>query len=282
MLKADWPWAAIDHMKAIVPLAFYLSLFSFSPSAIGAETFLVNLHALDVFLSPASNQLGRITFQSQANGVVYAFTITHPNGSTEQSSFFIQAGSSLQDWSNISKSVNTTYTVGYGPIGITTGQIMVVREIGNPVGSYELTGSPIGTVAGQFGIVRFSGIVTLQGGAYSGQLQGQDNLPGSPQLMGLGGAGKSDFIGSETGIKFQVDTSGGGFNLTRTPCVMLACSWQMLIGYYAKLAAGGITLTVQASRTAAGPWTNLVSIPLTIDSDYAIFRVAIQKSPVGQ
>lgn len=268
-------------MKANVLLALFFSACSFSPNTIGAETLLVNVRALDVFLSPASNQLGRITFQSQGAGASYAFTVTHLNGSTDQNGFYI-VGSPHQDWSDISKGVNSTYDVGYWPIGLQGGQITVVRGIGNPVGSYKLTGSPIGTVAGQFGIVKFSGIITHQGTDYSGQLQGQDNLPGSPQLMGLGGAGKTDFIGSETGIKFQVDTSTGGFNLYRTACPTGACPWLELIGSYSKLAAGGFTLTVQATRTAVGPWTNLVSIPLTIDSSYAVFRVEIQKSPSGQ
>lgn len=269
-------------MKAIIPLAFYLSLFGFSPGAIGADKFLVNLRALEVSLAPASNQLGRITFKSRASGESYTFEVTYPNRSATQSSFYISGyGAKVQDWGNIATNVDATFDVGYGPFGLETGQIKVVRGMGNAVGSYQLTGTPIGTVAGQFGVVRFNGILQSEGaGAFSGQLEGQDNAPWAPQVMGLGGASSSDFVGTETGIKYRVDMSQGRITLYRSDYATGLNSWEILAGSYAKLVTSDITLTVQTSSTAAGPWTNLTSVPLTIDSAYAFFRVLIEKRPL--
>jgi hypothetical protein len=164
-------------MRAKLLLAVFPSLFSLSSSAFGAETFLVNVRALDLYLAPASNSLGSITFQSVATGFSYEFKVTHPDGRTEQNGFVIIGGPS-QTWSDVAKAVNVTSSVGAWPIDLPSGQLTLVRGIGNPVGTYQLTGTPIGTVSGQFGAVRFSGIVIFDGRAYSGQLQGQDNLAG--------------------------------------------------------------------------------------------------------
>lgn len=283
-MKSQIPWHRWLSGRLLRLGVLFIALLTTSRVATAASTgvtggagmYLLNLTADSILLTPATNSLGTIVFSDVGGGEAYNFRVTYPNGTQATGSFFTSLDQRL-DWVNVNREISGDYPIR----GSISGPIKLVRQSGATVGTYQISGTPLGTVSGLFGIVRFSGVVTETSTSdVSGQLQGPDNPLGAPKVLGFGLGKNSDYVGTQAGMEFMVDLYTDGTVVvadTNYP-LFTQTSWQWLRGTWSKLVGGGFTLTVQASPKVGGPWTDLTSLPIPAGQEIQLFRVVILKT----
>lgn len=271
-------------MKTIFLILVCCGFCPYSSHAATGDSYRVNVTADAMSLSPATNELGEITFLNTGDGNEYRFRVRSPNNSITEGKFYVGSIAYI-DWVTVEREINTSHHIGYGNYGSPTGTIKIVRQAGSKFGTYSISNTPIGTVSGQFAIVRFSGIIQAAlYGEFKGQLQGQANLFGAPELLGLGPSDTAadDFVGDETGRDYSVSLSPDNTLIIADGSTANAGkAWRWFRGTYSDIQSDQLQqlqITIETSAGVGSAWTLLTTIPAPIDADKRIYRLAIRKS----
>lgn len=243
------------------------------------EILLFSLTADALNLQPATNAAGTITFINQGDGWIYSFTAKRNDGSVTNGEFYVPPPLyvSLAD---LRKRIDTSFTIGYGKFGQTSGKMTMQREVATPYGSYSITATPLGIVAGNFTVVRFSGLVQRTNTTYSGILYGIENETGTPQMLILGsGTRGDDAVGQQAGMEFAVYLTSADHSVIladqRVEINSAKIPWRFLRGYYATLQNSDLTLSIESSPGAGKPWKPILSIPISTVDTKQLYRLVI-------
>lgn len=249
-----------------------------------AKDFFVNLRADAVYLEPATNSLGRISFVHR-NGINYLFQIERTGGQLVQDQFFYDDPSYTYDQmfervlslSKVERDVEFSHRVGFGPFGVTGGTLRVKRAGGFSTGTYELTGTAIGTVSGRFRVVEFRGLLSESSGTYSGRLVQRNPFPGLPEQFVIGPASNDDVMGTDAGRNYNVGFSSGEFSAS-DPTTSVVKEWTRLRGTAIEVGtATGTVVELQASDRIGGQWQTFATFPAPADRAFEVFRLRIQR-----
>lgn len=275
----------LPHMSRKLLLFLLMPLFAVSVRAADTKV-LANVRADAVYLEPVTNSAGTITFFAW-NGINYKIQAMTSSGQLVNHQFFYddQTVSKAEtvarylSLSEIEHDIEFTHRVGYGEFGLVGGTLHVKRSAGFAVGTYDLTGTPIGDISGRFHVVEFRGILTYTPLGYIGTLTQQNPYPGVPDQFILGPSTNDDVMGTEVGRNYGAGFSSGQFLITENTRDVKA--YTFLRGTAVELASvqggSGSLIELQASDSVTGPWLTFATFPAPTNRPMQVFRLKITK-----